>query len=139
MTTESNMWKWLKKASSSEIYMERIENLASPGFADVFGYSKTHGAFFIELKQCPKPKRLNSKLTFDIRKSQVIWHRKMSSIGANTWLLMKIGRENYLLPGNFINPSLCLTLNNKDLINVSKLSPTELINFVLKYKSDTSE
>lgn len=133
MATESNLWKWLKKAISKDLYMERIENSASTGLADVFGYSRFHGAFYIELKQCPKPKRKNSKLTFKTRMAQIIWHRKMNAVGARTWLLIKIGRENYVFQGSFITPNFSLTMEDSRLINVSKLKPSELIEFLLKY------
>ena len=134
MTTESSLWKWLKKASSKDIYLERIENIASPGFADVFGYHKSYGAFFIELKQCKKPLRITSKLLFDIRKAQIVWHRRMTSAGANTWLLIKIGCENYLFQGKFLNPDLAITMDDERLINVSTLNQVQLIEFLLKYK-----
>ena len=127
------MWKWLQKARSKDLYLVRIENGVSSGFADVFGYHKTEGAFFIELKQCITPKKRTSKLLFKIRQSQIIWHEKMRSLDANSWFLINIGRERYLFPSKFCESCRHLTLENSYLIKVSHLTPSKLIDFILKY------
>jgi hypothetical protein len=130
--TEASLSKWLSKARSPTLQLTRIENSVSAGFADVFGYCKYRGAFFIELKQCPKPKKLKSKLLFKIRQSQIVWHREMAALEAKSWILIKIGSERHLISSVYVEACRHLTIDNPCLINVTHLSPSKLIDFILK-------
>ncbi|URA07026.1 hypothetical protein P9A47_gp58 [Xanthomonas phage Elanor] len=82
--------------------MLRVENMAGEGDPDVQGCH--NGRYFeLELKGCNRPKRPDSLLVFDVRQSQVIWHRKRWRCGGNVWLYARVGTgrevKRYLVPG----------------------------------------
>lgn len=105
MSNESRLWEFFRDGLKGVpgLHMRRVENLVSSGDPDVDGcYGGRY--FEIELKGCNRPKRLETPLDFEVRQSQVIWHRLRSKAGGNTWLYIRVGLGKdlckYLVPGS---------------------------------------
>jgi hypothetical protein len=101
---EVRLWEWLTERlrGTPGLHMRRVENLVSEGDPDVDGC--WNGRYFeLELKGCDRPK-LGGLLDFEVRQSQVIWHRKRWRCGGNVWLYVRVGRgrdvRRYLVPGS---------------------------------------
>lgn len=102
MAREVRLWEWMRDNLKTVkfLHMRRVENLVSEGDPDVDGCWA--GRYFeLELKGCDRPKT-GGLLTFDIRQSQVIWHRKRWRAGGNLWLYIRVGKgrdvKRYLVP-----------------------------------------
>lgn len=92
MAREVRLWEWLRDGTKrvAGLHMRRVENRAGEGDPDVDGC--LGGCYFeLELKGCNRPKVSSSKLVFDIRQSQVIWHRRRMRAGGNLWLYIRVG------------------------------------------------
>lgn len=103
MAREVRLWEWLRDQlrGTEGLHMRRVENLVSEGDPDVDGC--WNGRYFeLELKGCNRPKQ-GGLLDFDVRQSQVIWHRKRWRCGGNVWLYARVGMgrdvRRYLVPG----------------------------------------
>lgn len=104
MAREVRLWEWLRDGlrGTPGLHMRRVENLVSEGDPDVDGC--WNGLYFeLELKGCNRPKA-GGLLDFDVRQSQVIWHRKRWRCGGNVWLYARVGIgrdvKRYLVPGS---------------------------------------
>lgn len=102
MARESRLWEWLRDGTrgTQGLHMRRVENLVSEGDPDVDGCYM--GRYFeAELKGCDRPVR-GGNLDFEVRQSQVIWHRKRWRAGGNLWLYVRVGKGattlRYLVP-----------------------------------------
>ena len=106
MARETDMWRWLKKATLSmkdDLQIERIENSIGAGFPDVEGCVRFERAFTIELKQTARPKRESTLIRFKVRDEQVTWNRIRWELNGSAWFLCQLGsghdRTLYLIPG----------------------------------------
>jgi hypothetical protein len=104
MAREVRLWEWLKDnlRGTEGLHMRRVENLVSEGDPDVDGCWL--GRYFeLELKGCDRPVK-DGLLNFDVRQSQVIWHRRRWKCGGNVWLYIRVGKgreiKRYLIPGS---------------------------------------
>lgn len=103
MAREVRLWEWLRDGlrGVEGLHMRRVENLVSEGDPDVDGCWQ--GRYFeLELKGCDRPAR-DGTLDFDVRQSQVVWHRRRWRCGGNVWLYVRVGKgrdvRRYLVPG----------------------------------------
>lgn len=103
MAREVRLWEWLRDGlrGVEGLHMRRVENLVSEGDPDVDGCWQ--GRYFeLELKGCDRPAR-DGLLDFDVRQSQVVWHRRRWRCGGNVWLYVRVGKgrdvRRYLVPG----------------------------------------
>lgn len=92
MAREVRLWEWLRDGAKgvAGLHMRRVENQAGAGDPDVDGCFNGH-YFEMELKGCNRPRTPDGKLVFDIRQSQVIWHRRRMRAGGNLWLYIRVG------------------------------------------------
>lgn len=116
--------------------MRRVENLVGEGDPDVEGCWE--GTYFeLELKGCDRPTR-EGKLDFEVRQSQVVWHRKRWKCGGNLWLYIRVGKgrdvRRYLVPGN-LTGHIKEGVDEEALARMSMLppghSPSELLERVV--------
>lgn len=104
MAREVRLWEWLRDnlRGTSGLHMRRVENLVGDGDPDVDGCWNGH-YFELELKGCDRPAK-GGLLSFDVRQSQVVWHRRRWRCGGNIWLYIRVGRgrdvRRYLVPGS---------------------------------------
>lgn len=128
MTTESNIWKWLKKGICDHYYLERVENSVGAGFPDVWGYRRGANAFFIELKQVKKPVKETSNLNIRLEPSQHVWHdRQIRYKNKRCWFLVYVDRERFLVPGCFHIDLREMTHEKIKLFDVSHLNQVQLL------------
>jgi hypothetical protein len=97
------LWEWLRDGlrGVEGLHMRRVENLVGDGDPDVDGCWR--GRYFeLELKGCDRPTK-DGRLDFDVRQSQVVWHRRRWRCGGNIWLYVRVGKgrdvRRYLVPG----------------------------------------
>lgn len=139
MAREARLWDWLKAGTKAVplLHIRRIENLVGEGDPDVEGCC--NGIYFeIELKGCDRPAR-GGKLNFEVRQSQVLWHRKRWRCGGNLWLYVRVGKGSdvcrYLLPGS-LTGRIYEGVTEADLARMSVLppkhSPVDLIRRVIQ-------
>ncbi len=131
MTSEANMWQWLRKANvDPDIFIYRVENITYPGGSDVQGYLRDYGTFYIELKNGVYPARESTLLKFDVHESQVNWHHRMTNLGSLSHVfLVQIERDRFLVPGNWAG-SLRAGIIREQLEHfrvASRLQPHEMI------------
>lgn len=105
MAREVRLWEWLRDGLRAVplLHMRRVENMVSTGDPDVDGC--WNGDYFeLELKGCDRPVRADSLLTFDIRQSQVLFHRKRWRAGGRIWIYIRVGKDRatmrYLIPSS---------------------------------------
>lgn len=105
MAREVRLWEWMREQlrGTPSLHMRRVENLVSEGDPDVDGCWA--GQYFeLELKGSDRPAR-GGLLDFDVRQSQVVWHRRRWKCGGNLWLYIRVGKgrdlKRYLVPGSF--------------------------------------
>jgi hypothetical protein len=86
------------KRAFPRAHFQRIETWAGAG---VFDLNICHeGAeAWVELKQCTKPKRPDTKLAVKVRAAQVAWEVERRQAGGRTWVGLTVGEGFYLLPG----------------------------------------
>lgn len=142
MAREVRLWEWLRDGlrGTEGLHMRRVENLVSEGDPDVDGCWM--GRYFeLELKGCDRPAK-DGKLDFDVRQSQVVWHRRRWRCGGNIWLYVRVGRgrdvRRYLVPA-------CLTgrvkegVTEAELATLSVLPPDHSAAELLAQAVDTSK
>lgn len=127
MAREVRLWEWLQTGLKYEprVHMRRVENRVGDGDPDVDGCFD--GRYFeLELKGCDRPK-LGGKLDFEVRQSQLIWHRKRWRVGGNCWIYVRVGRDRsilrYLVPGMYA-PEMREGVDEQRLAELSAINPT---------------
>ncbi len=120
--------------------MRRVENMVGDGDPDVDGCWK--GRYFeLELKGCDRPAK-DGSLNFDVRQSQVIWHRRRWKCGGNIWLYIRVGKgrdvRRYLVPGN-LTGQVKEGMTEADLARVSVLPPGHSAAELLEQAVDSSQ
>lgn len=105
MAREVRLWEWLREGLRAEplLHMVRVENRVSEGDPDVQGCWR--GRYFeLELKGCSRPRSLSTVLDFEVRKAQILWHRRRWRAGGNVWIYVRVGFgrdvRRYLVPGS---------------------------------------
>lgn len=103
MAREARLWEWLRDGlrGTPGLHIRRVENMVSEGDPDVDGC--WNGIYFeAELKGCNRPTK-GGLLDFEVRQSQVIWHRRRWRCGGNLWVYVRVGKGaetcRYLVPG----------------------------------------
>ena len=110
MSTESNLWTWLRRARDvfgPALHIRRVENAISTGDPDVEGQLLGEGQFNIELKVAKRPKRELTRLRFghEVTQAQVEWADDRLEAGGACAFLIAVGgpfdggRAIYLLHG----------------------------------------
>jgi hypothetical protein len=87
VTREQKLWKLVSKYLLGAV--DRVENVASPGFADVSGTYQGLG-YWIELKA---PKTKSYDLLELLEPSQRAWHVQRARAGAIIFVLVKNGAD----------------------------------------------
>lgn len=107
MAREVRLWEWMRDNLKTVplLHMRRVENMVSTGDPDVDGC--WNGDYFeLELKGCDRPAKPGSILNFEIRQSQVLFHRKRVRAGGRIWVYIRVGKglstARYLIPSNFL-------------------------------------
>ncbi len=107
MAREVRLWEFIRDGlkGTPGLHMRRVENLVSTGDPDVDGCYE--GDYFeVELKGCNRPARPETELDYEVRVSQIAWHRRRGRAGGNTWLYIRVGMgkdlAKYLVPGRFV-------------------------------------
>lgn len=99
--SESALWKWIVKNNPDPkaFHFERLENLVGSGIPDVVHKHKEGETIWIELKTARKPVRPTSKIFKKgyFNKSQEVWHKKWSGLGAKVYILLGVDKERYLI------------------------------------------
>jgi hypothetical protein len=103
MARENRLWEWIRDGlkGTRGLHLRRVENLVSTGDPDVDGCYL--GRYFeVELKGCNRPVR-GGCLDFEVRPSQVAYHRRRLRAGGNTWIYVRVGQgrdvRRYLVHG----------------------------------------
>ena len=137
MAREVRLWEWMREGlrGVGGLHMVRVENMASVGDPDVEGCYR--GDYFeVELKGCDRPKRPDSILDFEVRRSQLIYHRERSRCGGNTWLYARVGADRairrYLVPGCHVYDVDWPRLTEARLADLAALSGLPPIHSVLE-------
>lgn len=141
MAREVRLWEWLRDSlrGTEGLHMRRVENLVSEGDPDVDGCWQ--GRYFeLELKGCDRPAK-DGPLSFDVRQSQVIWHRRRWKCGGNIWLYIRVGKgrevRRYLVPGN-LTGRVQEGVTEAELARMSVLPPGHTAAELLAQAIDTS-
>lgn len=126
MAREVRLWEWLRDGLKTVplLHMRRVENLVSTGDCDVDGC--WNGDYFeLELKGCDRPVK-GGILNFDVRQSQVLFHRKRWRAGGRIWIYIRVGRDRttkrYLIPSNFL-PQIQEGVQEEVLASMAVLPP----------------
>lgn len=142
MAREVRLWEWLRDGlrGTDGLHMRRVENLASDGDPDVDGCWQ--GRYFeLELKGCDRPAR-DGSLDFDVRQSQVVWHRRRWRCGGNVWLYVRVGKgrdvRRYLVPGS-LTGQVKAGVTEAELAALSVLPPGHSAAELLAQAVDTSK
>ena len=126
MAREVNLWTWMRDGLKAVplLHLRRLENLVGEGDPDVMGcYAGKY--FDIELKGCHRPPG-GGKLNFEVRRAQVIWHRRRARCGGNNWFYIRVGSgrdiKRYLVEGK-LGEWLESGVSEADLARASPLPP----------------
>lgn len=135
MAREVRLWEWMRDGlrGVAGLHMVRVENRVSTGDPDVEGCYQG-GYFEVELKGCNRPKH-GGRLDFEVRQSQLLYHRKRVRCGGNTWLYVRVGQgrdiARYLIPGSLVYDTDWPNVTEEQLEGVSVLpaqhTPLELL------------
>jgi hypothetical protein len=100
VTTEANLWEWLRDVTLPLGHYTRIESECSPGFPDVFCTIPDIPTFTMELKAA-KDSHAHHPFTkkTGMRRSQLKWIPKEVAAGGTVWILVEIGRKVYIIAG----------------------------------------
>jgi hypothetical protein len=102
---EQRLWDTLKRQTDgSSLWLQRIENLCVAGMPDVLAVNGRGDLKWVELKACDVPKRGSTALLGDrsgLNPAQRGWHLKAASMNVQTWVLVRAGKEHFLVPGRF--------------------------------------
>lgn len=126
MARESRLWQWMSDGlkGTKGLHMRRVENRVGDGDPDVDGVYL--GRYFeVELKGCDRPVR-DGRLDFEVRRSQVLWHRKRTRCMGNNWIYVRVGRAHqvrrYLVEGKHAE-RLYDGITEAELLELSVLHP----------------
>jgi hypothetical protein len=128
MARENRLWEWMRGAlrGTAGLHLVRVENLCSVGDPDVEGCY--NGMYFeIELKGCDRPDK-DGRLDFEVRQSQLLYHRRRVRCGGNTWLYARVGQgtsiRRYLVPGHLVYGTDWENITEELLTGMCVLAPT---------------
>ena len=101
---EQKLWDTMRRRAPSSTWMQRVENGAADGMADVLVVWQRATAW-CELKAPELPARAGSKLftgSCALREAQENWHLKMNSLEQSTFILARTTDNSLiaLLPGS---------------------------------------
>lgn len=105
IASETSIWRWMRDdkerraESRTQLDMNRVENSAGSGMPDVEGiYIRSQ--FWLELKAADRPKTADGKVDVKhLRPKQVEWLHNRWLAGGNAWILIRVKRAYYLIPG----------------------------------------
>ncbi len=127
MAREVRLWEWMRDSLKGVkgLHMRRVENLVSTGDPDVDGCYM--GRYFeVELKGCDRPARTATVLDFEVRSSQLAYHRRRWRSGGNNWVYIRVGKGKdvmrYLVPGSEV-PTLYVGVTEEQLLKLAVLPP----------------
>jgi penicillin-binding protein-related factor A (putative recombinase) len=103
---EENLWKWIKKLKfvyRNQLHLNRIENSAGNGMADVNGCFKGI-EFWLELKKANKPSNAKTPIKIKFQDGQPIWLKNRYRAGGRVFVAILIGKyskaNRYLIPAS---------------------------------------
>lgn len=106
-TRESGLWRWLDGARyhyRQRLHMNRVENSVSSGMPDVEGILLKFSQFWIELKCCARPIRIDTLVRPKFRPAQLPWLRRRVAAGGRAFVLLQVGQghdaSRYLIWGD---------------------------------------
>lgn len=117
---EQNLYDSLLRNCPANIWLERVENVATDGMPDVHGITSTGREVWIELKAPIRPKRTETKLfrNDSIRPSQIGWHLNYAAHKGKSWFLIRDSSgELFFIPGAFV-----MDIRNKTVKELRALS-----------------
>lgn len=140
MAREVRLWEWLRdgvRRLGTGIHVRRVENRVGEGDPDVDGCWA--GRYFeVELKGCDRPAR-GGRLDFEVRSSQVVWHRRRRRALGNIWVLVRVGQgpgtSRYLVTADH-TPELRAGVTEARLAELAVLPPTADAVEVLRRMAD---
>lgn len=96
-TLETSLWQWLKTGSPTTMFhAERIENAVARGTPDVeFCWEGRAGQIELKVAKGKGPSWNLPHFT----SQQAEWHRRRAKAGGQSWLLVQVNRERFLVPG----------------------------------------
>lgn len=101
---EQRLWDTLKRQTDgSSLWLQRVENLCGTGMPDVLVANGRGDLKWVELKATEVPKRAATALLgkAGVSPAQRGWHLKAASMNVQTWILVRAGKEHFLVPGRF--------------------------------------
>lgn len=100
MTTEANLWEWLRDVALPLGHYTRIESECSPGFPDVYCTIPGAPSFTMELKSAKDP-HAHHPFTkkHGMRRSQLKWIPREVKAGGTVWILAEVGKKVYIISG----------------------------------------
>jgi hypothetical protein len=126
-----------KTVGRDKLHMTRIENGVGAGQPDVEGQWLKLGQFWIELKTSKRPVFKTSKVTgYDLKTSQVAWHRHRWLVGGSTTMLMQVGSgaaaSRYLVPGNMLSGIVVNGVTELELARISICEPDDQADEIIR-------
>ena len=105
MTTEANLWKWLRDVALPLGQYSRIESGdTSPGFPDVHCQLGPGVSLTIELK-CAR--RSDDRIPFTkkrgMRRSQIKWIRENIRNGGTVWIIAEVFPDVFIIEGQYVD------------------------------------
>ena len=101
MTTEANLWEWLRDVALPLGQYSRIESGdTSPGFPDVHCQLAPGVSPTLELKCAKHPHaRIPFTKKTGMRRSQIKWIKENVRNGGTVWIIAEIGKKVYIVAG----------------------------------------
>jgi len=102
---EQKLWDAMKRENKKQLHvinLERVENMVADGTPDL--YAKYYGSdCWIELKAVSMPKRKSTRVLGNkgLNPYQINWHLKHHIYGLRSFILIKAGKELFLLPNKY--------------------------------------
>lgn len=118
MTTEANLWEWLRDVALPIGHYSRIESETSPGFPDVYCQLGPGVSLTLELKCAKRP---DASIPFTkksgVRRSQIKWIRENVRNGGKVWIIAEVSPNVYVIPGKYVDQ-----INGKSLEHLRSIS-----------------
>lgn len=105
MTTEANLWEWLRDVALPLGQYSRIESGdTSPGFPDVHCQLAPGVSPTLELKCAKHPgARIPFTKKHGMRRSQIKWIRENVRNGGTCWIIAEVSPKVYIIEGKYAN------------------------------------